>query len=244
MTSTHCNETGASRRLILCLIVGLLLLPVLAWSEVVLRIQWQFDGPPGELQEAIRKGVALQKRINPEVRHELWFDDVHGQSTPSASLLVFYRDMAHYGETAEREEADDEWNAYIQAFPAESFPTTFVGLSNTVIGDSGTAGGGEVLDIYVFQPAAGIDGLAEQVHKAASILKTLGIDAHQRLSTAMIAGSGQGAVVTVRHPSIGAYGRNTQALQESDAWQSFLADFPSDQYPMVYRGLSRSVAIQ
>ena len=200
MTSHSAPESGAVRRLILCLIVGLLLLPIVAWSEVVLRIEWQLDGPPSALTDTIRQGVALQKRINPEVRHELWFDEVHGQSTPSASLLVYYHDMAHYGETAEREEADDEWNAFIQGFPAETFPTTFVGLSNTIIGDSATASAGEVLDIYVFQPAGSIDVLAEQVRQAITILEALDIDAHQRLSTARIAGSGQGAVVTVPLP--------------------------------------------
>lgn len=216
-----------------------------ALGKVALRIQWTLDGPLSELQAAIKEGVALQARINPDVDHELWVDEIHGAGGGSASLVVFYRDMEHFAKATAREEADPEWQAYIQAFPADQFPTTYVGMNEVVIDDGDMAAGdGEVLDIFGFDLQGDPAGLAEQVRKAMGIRRKAGLPARISLVMPTLAGPDLGAAVLARYESLSEFASATEALEANAEWQAFLAEFPADRYPVNYRGLSRSVAIE
>jgi hypothetical protein len=216
-----------------------------AMAEVAIRIQWKLDGPLDQLQAAVKKGAALQKRINPEVRHELWVDEIHGASGGGASLVVFYRDMEHYAQATARENADPEWQAFLQSFPAKQFPTTYVGMMNVPVSNMGSAAAdGEVLNIFGFDLKDDAAGLAELVQKAMSIQKKAGIPAQLALVVSTLSGDDRGAAVLARYKSLSDFASSTEKLAANAEWQSFLATFPADRYPLVYRGLSRSVGIE
>ncbi len=129
--------------------IGLLfLIPVTGWAEVRMRIAWQLGAPLQELQAVIKEGKALQKKINPRVKHELFVNALHGENVNSASLVVIYNDLEHYAKATAREQASKEWGEFISRFPADKFSTSFVGLSNTLVGaGQEPAKGGEALQI-------------------------------------------------------------------------------------------------
>ncbi|MCZ6641402.1 MAG: hypothetical protein O7F71_07490, partial [Gammaproteobacteria bacterium] len=137
------------KKLLTTILVGML--SATAWGEVNQRLVFDLNGPGPELVAAIQQGNALQAKINPGVRNELWFNTIHGSNVGSASLIITYRDLAHYAEAVANQQASSEWAEFLAGFPGDKFPITFSGLSQVVI-DSGAAQAtdGSVLAILVF----------------------------------------------------------------------------------------------
>lgn len=216
-----------------------------SWAEVTLRIAWQLNAPIAELQSLVKEGNALQKKINPGVRHELWADTIHGDSGNSASLLVYYDDLEHYAQASAREEASDEWGEFLSRFSEDKFPTNYVGLSRTVVGEGHDAAkGGEALAIIGIDLNGGVEDLASLVQQAVEIQSSVNPKASLRLSVGLIAGSSVGgATVLVRYPTMVDWAEGSAKLQASEAWGKFIASFPADEYPNNYQGLSTAIDI-
>ena len=216
--------------------------PLTSWAEVTLRIAWDLNESFSELQALVKEGTALQKKINPKVRHELWLDIVHGTGGGSASLLVYFEDFEHYAQAITRENANKDWNKFMSRFPEDKFPTTFVGLSRTLVGgDLSEATGGETLAIIAFDANASVAELAELVEEAAMIQKKVNPKASIRLSASQIAGQSVGGVaVLIRYPSMLDWAQGIAKLEASEDWSEFIENFPADKYPVVYQGLSQA----
>jgi hypothetical protein len=227
------------------LIALLLCVPNAVWAEVTQRITWQLNGPPGKLQALVKEGVALQAKINPKVGYELWNGMVHGSNVNRVSLIVFYDDLEHFAQATKREEANEEWSAFMSRFPADLYPTTYVGLANTVVGEGATAiKGGEALAVIVFAPKGSVADLASLVGEAVKIQSRVNPKASISLTATTVAGQNVGgAAVLARYPSLADWAEGVAKLQANEAWREFLQDFPADKYPIVYQGLSRGVAI-
>jgi hypothetical protein len=223
----------------------LLCLPVAGWAEVVLRIEWQVNGPGSELQALIKEGAALQGKINPGVRHELWRDEIHGANVNRMSLLVYFDDLEHYAKAIAKEESNEMWEKYLSRFPADKFPTTFTGLSDTLVGEGrSTAKGGESLAIVVFSLNGSATDLASRVDEARSIQAKVSPKASIALITGRVTGSSVGqAAVLIRYPSLVDWAEGSEKVQASKEWGEFLQKFPVDKYPVIFRGLSRAVNI-
>ena len=227
------------------ILVVLLCIPLTSWAEVTMRIAWELNGPFSELQAVIKEGKALQKKINPKVRHELWGNVVHGANVSSASLLVYYDDFEHYAQARARQFASEEWGEYISRFPADKFPTTYVGLNRTLIGEGRTtAKGGETLAIIAFDAIGSVEDLVGLVNEAAKIQSKVNPKASIGLSVSQVSGENVGGmVVLVRYPSMVDWAQGIAKLEASEAWGEFLANFPEDKYPIVYQGLSQAGSI-
>lgn len=223
----------------------LLCLPVAGFAEVVLRIEWQMNGPGSKLQELIKEGTALQGKINPGVRHELWRDDIHGTNVNRMSLLVYYDDLEHYAKAIAKEESNEMWGEFLSRFPVDEFPTTFTGISDTLIGEGRTtAKGGEALAIVLFSINGSTTDLASRVDEARSIQGKVNPKASIALVAGRIAGSSVGgAAVLIRYPSLVDWAEGSEKLRASKEWGDFIQKFPADKYPVVFQGLSRAVNI-
>jgi hypothetical protein len=227
------------------LIALLLCMPNAVLAEVTQRITWQLNGPPGKLQARVKEGVALQAKINPKVGHELWIGMVHGSNVNRMSLIVFYDDLEHFAQATAREEANEEWAAFLSRSPAGLYPTIYVGLSNTVVGEGAAATkGGGALAIIGFAPEGSIADLASFVGEAVKIQSKVNPKASISLTATTIGGQNVGgAAVLARYPSLADWAEGVAKLQASEAWRKFLEDFPADKYPVVYQGLSQGIAI-
>ena len=222
----------------------LLCLPVAGSAEVVLRIEWQMNGPGSELQALIKEGVALQGKINPGARHELWRDDIHGTSVNKMSLLVYFNDLEHYAKAIAKEESNEMWGKFLSRFPADKFPTTFNGISDVLVGEGRTtAEGGETMSIVGFSLNGSATELASQVAEARSIQSKVNPKASIALLASRVAGSSVGAAVLIRYPSLVDWAEGSEKLRASEEWGEFLQKFPADKYPVVFQGLSRAVNI-
>lgn len=216
-----------------------------AWGEVSQRLVFDLNGPGPELIAAIKKGNALQEKINPGVRNELWFNTIHGPNVGSASLIITYRDLAHYAEALANQEANSEWGEFLENFPGDKFPITFSGLSQVVI-DSGAAQAtdGSVLAILVFNTGGDTAGFAAEVGKAKALQGRINPDAAIGLVVPTLAGDATGsAVVLTRYASMTDWAEGGAKLQASKEWGEFLASFPADKYPIVYQGLSTAASV-
>ena len=220
----------------------LLCIPLTSWAEVTLRIAWDLNEPFSELQALVKEGTALQKKINPKVKHELWLDIVHGTGGGSASLLVYYEDFEHYARAITRESASKAWNKFISSFPENKFPTTFVGLSRTLVGgDLSETTGGETLAIIAFDANESVADFTELVSEAVRIQKQINPKASIKLSASQIAGESVGGLaVLIRYPSMLDWAQGVAKLEASEDWREFLENFPADKYPVVYQGLSQA----
>ena len=216
-----------------------------SWAEVTLRIAWQLNAPMTELQTFVKEGNALQKKINPGVRHELWSGTVQGNNVNSASLVVYYDDLEHYAQAVAREDSSDEWGEFLSRFPADKFPTTYVGLSRTAVGEGqDTAEGGEAMAILGFELNGGADALAALVGQAKEIQSSVNPKASIRLSVVLVGGSNVGrGTVLVRYPTMVDWAEGGAKLQASEAWGKFIASFPADDYPNAFQGLSTAIDI-
>ena len=144
--------------------------PAAAAADVTLRIEWAIAGPLPDLVAAVKEGHALQKKLVPAAEHELWVNLLHGANVGRASLIVRYADLQHFAEADSIETESDEWAAFLAGFPAEAFPTTFVGLSDLVIDHgAGAAQGGEVQEVIGFELRAGLAGLTALVEQARAL---------------------------------------------------------------------------
>jgi len=230
---------------VFCLGLTLVFVALPAAAEMTMRIQWTLNGPPSELIAFIREGRALQAKLNPEVKHELWFNDVHGANTNRVSLLVRYRDAVHYAEATAREEASAEWRSFLERFPEERFPTTFVGFSNVLSGgDLPEASDGNVMLVIVFDARKGSQQLAQWVQRGADLQAKVNPKAAFTLGVPTLAGDSVGrAVLTVRYPTLADWAAGQKKLGQSDEWAKFIADFPGDTYPIVYQGMSRAIKL-
>lgn len=246
MNSTHSTSIARAHAFVSYLFAVLLLAPTGAWAEVAMRIAFDLNGPLTELQAAVKEGHALQKRLNPDARHELWVDEIHGDHVGAASLVVYYQDLAHYAQAQAREDDDAEWQAFLEGFPQEKFPATYVGLLNVVLGDGRPAAtGGEVLNIFGFEMNGSPDTLAEQVRRGAEIQKELKVPVTIALVSPLVSGElVSGATLLARYPSFADYAATVETLETSEEWQAFLEAFPQESYPLSYRGLSRAISIE
>lgn len=229
----------------LCAILLALVFCPRALAELDMRIQWQLDGPLDRLVAFVREGRALQNEINPDVGHELWVDEFHGDNTNSVNLIVRYRDPVHFAEATAREEASAEWQSFVQRFPAERYPTTFVGLNTVLMNDDvPVAKPGTVMTVIVFDARGGQQDLVGLVERGAEIQGRINPKAQISLVAPVMAGDGVGsAVVLVRYPSLEAWAEGQKRTQESEAWAKFIDDFPADRFRIVYQGMSRALDI-
>lgn len=227
------------------LLALLLCMPNAVWAEVTQRITWQLNGPPGKLQALVKEGVALQAKINPRIGHELWNGMVHGSNVNRMSLIVTFDDLEHFAQATKRDEASEEWAAFLSRFPGDLYPTTYVGLSNTVVGEGAAAAkGGEALAIIGFAPEGSVAELASLVGEAVKIQSRVNPKASISLVATTVAGQNVGSVaVLAMYPSLADWAEGVAKLQASEAWRKFLEDFPADKYPVVYQGLSQALAI-
>ncbi len=232
------------KKLLTTILVGMF--SATSWGEVSQRLVFDLNGPGPELVAAIQQGNALQAKINPGVRNELWFNTIHGSNVGSASLIITYRDLAHYAEAVENQQASSEWNDFLAGFPGDKFPITFSGLSQVVI-DSGAAQAtdGSVLAILVFNTGGDMDGFAAEVGKAKALQGRINPGAAIGLVVPTLAGDAtNSAVVLARYASMTDWAEGGAKLQASEEWGEFLASFPADKYPIVYQGLSTAASVQ
>lgn len=231
------------KKLLTTIVVGML--SATAWGDVSQRLVFDLNGPESELVAAIKKGNALQAKINPGVSNELWFNTIHGSNVGSASLIITYRDLAHYAEAIANQEASSEWADFLASFPGDKFPITFSGLSQIVI-DSGAAKAtdGSVLGILVFNTGGDTAGFTAEVDKAKALQSRINPGAAVGLAAPTLAGDATGsAVVLTRYASLTAWAEGSAKLQASKEWSEFLASFPVDKYPIVYQGLSTAASL-
>ena len=216
-----------------------------AQAEVIMRIQWGLDGPLPELIALVKEGHALQKKINPDVGHELWLNEMHGTNTSRANLVVRYRDAAHFAEATDREDANAEWQSFLEKFPVDRYPTTYVGMSNTLINDEmPIAEPGTVMTVLTFDSRSGQPELVDLIHRAVDIQAKINPKANIRLVSPTLAGDDVGnAVVLVRYPSLADWAEGQKRNQQSDEWGEYTENFPADRYPIVYQGMSRALDI-
>ena len=216
-----------------------------SWADVTLRIAWQLNAPMTQLQTLVKEGNALQNKINPGVRHELWSSTVEGDNVNSASLIVYFDDLEHYAQAVAREDSSDEWGEFNSRFPADKFPMTYVGLSRTLVGEEqDTAEGGEALSIIGFRLNGGAEELAAFVRQATEIQSSVNPKASIRLSAGLVAGSNVGsAAVLIRYPTMVDWAQGNAKLQASEAWGKFFATFPTDDYPIAFQGLATAIDI-
>ena len=159
--------------------------------------------------------------------------------------MVIYNDLEHYAKATAREQASEEWGEFNSRFPAGKFSTSFVGLSNTLVGaGQEPAKGGEALQIFLFNAAGGVTELASLVEQGAAIQAKVVPKASVRFGVPQVAGPNVGtAAVLVRYPSLVDWAQGDAKLQASEEWGEFLASFPIDRFPIVYTGLSRAVSL-
>jgi len=187
----------------------------------------------------------LQAKINPGVTHELWVNAVHGENVASASLIVRYDDLAHFAESTMREDASQAWNEFIAEFPADKFPITFTGLSQTIYGDAPNIKGGEAMSIFVFTTVGDTAGLAELASQAAEILSRVNPEARMEVVRSTVGGTGTGsAAVLTRYPSLVSWAEGITKQQMSEEWRTFFAAFPAEKYRLVYQGLSQAIGTE
>jgi hypothetical protein len=216
-----------------------------AAEPIASRLGFEINGPVPEFVAEIRKAVALQAKINPGVGHELWMPLSAGSDANSASLIVYYGSAEQFAEATAREDASEEWAQFLGAYPNDKFPLVYSGMSRALI-RSGVeiAKGGEVQVVTGFQVMGPMDGLVAQVQKGIEVQKALKTGAKLSLSVAYMSGEGVNrAAVLARYPSLAAWAKGQALILGSDQWQSFVAQFPDETYPIRFQGLMRAVAI-
>ena len=215
-----------------------------AAEPIAQRLVFALNGSPSEFIAGVREGVALQGKINPGVGHELWMP-ISAGSDRGASLIVYYDSAEQYADAIAREDANEEWRAFLARFPADKFPVVFSGLSVGVIRPNlQLAKGGEVQSVLAFELQGPMEDLVAQVSKGIELQKSINPGATVALVAPFMSGEAVNrAAVLTRYANIKEWAQARSKMQNSREWSAFIEAFPEETYPVRYQALAQAVNI-
>lgn len=217
-----------------------------AADPVSVRYGFNHGGNAAAMHAFVREAKAIQDRINPGAKTELWMESFHGSNVGGGSVIVHYPDMMAFAKATETNQSNEEWAAQMAKMP-DTMTLDYSGVGSSLWMEDGfdAASGGEVMAIFTMQVVSGsTENLVAQAQKASALHESMGIDSVFRVSAPMAAGPNTGtASVLVRYPSAAAWGEAVGKLNASAEWQEFLASFPVDQYRGVYSGMSTAMPL-